>query len=213
MLISLAVIVLAVGWLARARRATLQPGDKAPGFALPDQNGKTVRLDDYLGHKTVVLAFYIKAFTPGWRSELRAYQADIARFERLGAQVIGISVDSREKNAKFARELGVKFPILSDEQKTVSRAYQVLMPVIRLASRTTFVIDRSGTIQHIDRGGAAIDPSGALQVCTVPRISRPWSKTRVKRSVAAVAFDEPDGRCSPPRPARRAPAGPPAQTW
>lgn len=81
--------------------------------------------------------------------------------------MIGISVDSREKNAKFANDLGVAFPILSDEQRSVSRAYGVLMPVIRLASRTTFVIDRSGTIQHIEKGGGAIEPAGALDACAV----------------------------------------------
>ena len=83
--------------------------------------------------------------------------------------MIGISVDSREKNRKFAQELGVKFPILSDEQKTVSRAYHVLMPVVRLASRTTFVIGKDGIIQHIDSGGGAVDPDGALQVCRLPQ--------------------------------------------
>jgi cytochrome oxidase Cu insertion factor (SCO1/SenC/PrrC family) len=50
-------------WLKRSRAAPLKVGDRAPGFALPDQNGKTVRLSDYLGNKNVVLAFYIKAFT------------------------------------------------------------------------------------------------------------------------------------------------------
>lgn len=82
---------------------------------------------------------------------------------------MGISVDSQAKNSAFARQLGIKFPVLSDEHKTVSRQYQVLMPVIRLASRTTFVIGKDGVIQHIDKGGGAVDPDGALQACSLPR--------------------------------------------
>lgn len=81
--------------------------------------------------------------------------------------MIGISVDSREKNKAFAEKIGAKFPILSDEQKTVSRDYGVLMPLIRLAKRTTFVIDSDGVIRHIDRGGAAIDPESAGEACSL----------------------------------------------
>jgi thioredoxin-dependent peroxiredoxin len=57
--------ILVFGWLRRPKSAPLKPGDKAPDFALPDQNGKTVRLRDFLGSKKVVLAFYVRAFTPG----------------------------------------------------------------------------------------------------------------------------------------------------
>jgi peroxiredoxin len=99
---------------------------------------------------------------------LKAYQADIAKFSQAGAQVIGISVDAREKNRRFAQELGIKFPILSDEQKTVSKEYRVLIPLVRLANRTTFVIGKDGLIQHIDTGGGAVDPTSALQICSLP---------------------------------------------
>jgi peroxiredoxin Q/BCP len=85
----------------------------------------------------------------------------------MGTQVIGISVDSMEKNKAFARDLNVKFPVLSDETKSVSRDYGVLIPLIRLASRTTFVIDKDGTIQSIQKGGEAIDPDKAQQACSI----------------------------------------------
>jgi thioredoxin-dependent peroxiredoxin len=161
-----ALVVMAL-WGARPHAQDLKVGDKAPGFALPDQNDRVIRLRDFLGKKTVVLAFYIKAFTPGWKKELLAYQADIAKFEQAGAEVIGISVDSRATNTAFAKDLGVKFPILSDESKAVSRDYGVLMPLIRLAKRTTFVIDRQGIIRHIERGGDAIGTEGAQQACSL----------------------------------------------
>jgi peroxiredoxin Q/BCP len=76
-------------------------------------------------------------------------------------------VDSREKNKAFAESLGLKFPVLSDEEKTVSRQYDVLIPVLRLAHRVTFVIDRQGIIRQIIKGGDAIDPAGAIQACSV----------------------------------------------
>jgi len=57
--------ILVFGWLRRPRFAPLKPGDEAPDFALPDQNGTIVRLRDFLGTKKVVLAFYVRAFTPG----------------------------------------------------------------------------------------------------------------------------------------------------
>ena len=81
--------------------------------------------------------------------------------------MIGISVDSREKNKKFAESLGVKFPILTDEDKRVSKAYDVLIPILRWANRVTFVIDKQGIIRQIIKGSDAIDPVGAHQMCNM----------------------------------------------
>ena len=103
---------------------------------------------------------------------MKAYQADIAKFEAAGAQPLGISVDSREKNKRFAASLGVTFPILSDESKAVSRTYDVLIPVIRWANRVTFVVDKEGVIREVIKGSAAIDPSGALAACRLPEMKR-----------------------------------------
>ena len=85
---------------------------------------------------------------------------------------MGISVDSREKNKSFAQSLGVTFPVLSDEDKKVSRAYDVLIPIIRWANRVTFVIDNQGVIRQIIKGSAAIDPSGAILACSLPEMKR-----------------------------------------
>jgi len=73
-------------------------------------------------------------------------------------------VDGQARNRKFAEALGTQFPILSDEGRTVSRQYNVLMPFIRLAKRTTFVVEKDGTIQRIESGSGALDPTGALEV-------------------------------------------------
>jgi thioredoxin-dependent peroxiredoxin len=147
------------------KSASPKAGDRAPDFALPDQHGKIVRLADFHGKKSVVLAFYIRASTPGWTREIKAYQDDIAKFEAAGAQVLGISLDSEERNHKFAAVTGASFPLLSDAEKRVAKAYGVLNLTRLFANRVTFVIDRDGIIRHIDKGSAALDPSRAQRAC------------------------------------------------
>ena len=81
--------------------------------------------------------------------------------------MIGISVDSQTQNKAFANDLRAKFPLLSDETKNVSREYGVLIPLVRKAGRTTFIIDKRGIIQNIQKGGEAIDPDNAQQACSL----------------------------------------------
>ena len=98
---------------------------------------------------------------------MKAYQADIAKFEENGTQVMGVSVDSQFANKAFADQIGVKFPILSDFTRQVTTDYGILNPKFPVANRTTFVIDKNGIIQHIDKDAAAIDPTGAGQACSL----------------------------------------------
>jgi mycoredoxin-dependent peroxiredoxin len=98
---------------------------------------------------------------------MKAYQADIAKFEASNTQVLGISVDSGPANAHWAKELGVTFPILSDFKRTVVKDYGVYNEAQGYASRATFVIDRQGLIRHIEQGSTAIDPTGAYQACSL----------------------------------------------
>lgn len=81
--------------------------------------------------------------------------------------MIGISVDSASKNKAFAESLGLTYPVLSDPNREVSREYGVLMPLVRLAKRVTFLIDKDGVIQEIQPGGEAIDPNKALESCNL----------------------------------------------
>src|SRR5258708_38606460 len=97
---------------------------------------------------------------------MKAYQADIAKLEASGSVVFGVSVDPVSANAKFAQESGLTFPLLSDTSKQVSKNYGVLNPLLRFANRTTFVVDRNGVIQHVDAGGGAVDPTGAVAGCS-----------------------------------------------
>ena len=100
---------------------------------------------------------------------MKAYQGDIARFEAAGAQVLGISVDSQERNRKFAAQTGATFPLLSDTDKRVAKAYGVLNFTHLFANRVTFVIDQDGIIRHIDQGADALDPAGAYEACSLGR--------------------------------------------
>jgi peroxiredoxin len=164
--------VIALGFLLLTLAApfptmALKVGDKAPDFTLPDQNGNKVSLGQFLGKKNVVVAFYVLAFTGGWTKELKAYQADIAKFENTGTQVLGVSVDSQFANRAFAEQIGVKFPLLSDFERKVSQEYGVLRPNYPVANRTTFVIDKEGVIRHIDKEAEALDPNNAHAACSL----------------------------------------------
>ena len=81
--------------------------------------------------------------------------------------MLGISVDSSPANRAYAEQIGVKFPLLSDFQRTVSKQYGILNEQHGFANRTTFVLDKQGIIQHIEKDAEAIDPSGALKMCSL----------------------------------------------
>jgi peroxiredoxin len=98
---------------------------------------------------------------------LKAYQADIAKFDSTDTQVFGMSVDSIPANREFAKQIGVTFPILSDFKRTVVKAYGVFNEEQGFGNRATFVIDKEGIIRHIDEGNVAIDPTSVVDACNV----------------------------------------------
>ena len=98
---------------------------------------------------------------------MKAYQADIAKFEANDTQVFGVSIDSPYANAEFAKQLGVTFPLLSDIKHTVVKDYGIYNEDGGYGNRATFVIDKDGIIQHIDEGNVAIDPTNAEDTCNV----------------------------------------------
>jgi peroxiredoxin len=98
---------------------------------------------------------------------LKAYQADIAKFEGTETQVFGVSVDSVPANRRFAQDIGVTFPLLSDFKRTVVKDYGIFIEEQGFGNRATFVIDKNGIIQHIDEGNVAIDPTSAADACNI----------------------------------------------
>lgn len=76
-------------------------------------------------------------------------------------------MDSVPSNKEFAAKIGVNFPLLSDFKRTVSTQYGILDEQRAIALRTTYVVDKQGIVQHIQQGSEAIDPSGAIQACSL----------------------------------------------
>ena len=98
---------------------------------------------------------------------MKAYQADIAKFEANDTQVFGLSADSPFANAEFAKQLGVTFPILSDLKHTTLKDYGVYNEEGAYGNRATFLIDKNGIIQHIEEGNTAVDPAGVEDACNI----------------------------------------------
>jgi len=98
---------------------------------------------------------------------LKAYQADIAKFDETETQIFGISVDSVPANRRFAQDLGVTFPLLSDFKRTVVKDYGVFNEAQGFGNRATFVVDKEGIIRHVEQGNSAIDPAAAFQACSM----------------------------------------------
>jgi peroxiredoxin len=98
---------------------------------------------------------------------LKAYQSDIAKFDATDTQILGISVDSFAANKRFAEDIGVTFPLLSDFKRKVSKDYGIFDEERGFATRATFVVDKEGIIRHLEQGSTAIDPTGAYQACSL----------------------------------------------
>ena len=98
---------------------------------------------------------------------MQRYRDNAAGFNAANAAVFGVSVDSTWANKAFREQVGVDFPILSDSKKDYVRQLGILDENSGMARRTTFVIDASGILQHIDQGSDALDPSGAVGACSL----------------------------------------------
>ena len=132
----------------------LEIGTKAPIFTLPDQNGNSVSLSDFLGKK-VILYFYPKDNTSGCSRQACAFAAAYEGFKAKDIVVIGISKDSVASHLKFAQKYDLPFILLSDPERQAIEAYGVWQEkklygkVSYGVVRTTFIIDEQGNIEKI----------------------------------------------------------------
>lgn len=130
----------------------LQPGDVAPGFELPDADGAAVSLASLRGRR-VILYFYPAAMTPGCTKESVDFEGSLAELDAAGVTVVGISPDKPAKLAKFREKEGLTFPLLSDPDAEVLKAYgaygekKLYGKVVVGVIRSTFVIDAEGKIE------------------------------------------------------------------
>jgi peroxiredoxin Q/BCP len=133
-----------------APRVELAPGDVAPAFSLAASDGRTYHLGDFKGRSAVVIAWFPKAFTSGCTAECTSIGLTKGALGAFDAAIFAASCDSVETNRAFAASMGIDFPILSDRDKAVARAYGVLGP-LGLPSRWTVYIGTDGRILGIDR--------------------------------------------------------------
>lgn len=139
---------------------TVRVGDVAPGFTLPGTDGtpeghRDHTLAEYLG-QPVVLVFYPGDNTPVCTRQLNSYTADIDAFREVDATVLAISPQSVESHDQFSADQGgFAFPLLSDTDKEVGRAYGILGPV-GFYRRSIFVIDAGGVVRHAHRAVAGL---------------------------------------------------------
>jgi peroxiredoxin len=128
-------------------------GQKAPNFTLHDSGKNPVSLSSFAGKK-VVLLFYPGAFTGVCDKEMCNFRDNLAHFNGLDAQVLGISVDGPWANKAFAEKYNIQFPLLSDYTRYVSAQYCGLfnnlgaLPGYDVANRAVYVLDASGTITY-----------------------------------------------------------------
>jgi peroxiredoxin Q/BCP len=134
----------------------LEVNQPAPDFICPDQDGNSVSLTQYHGEKNVVLYFYPKNDTPGCTIEANEFTSLIDSFAEADTAVIGVSKDSCEKHQKFISKYGLKLILLADTNGEVCEKFatwglrKFMGKEYMGIGRSTFVIDKSGNLTHVD---------------------------------------------------------------
>ncbi|MGY3052857.1 peroxiredoxin Q/BCP [Pedobacter sp. UYEF25] len=132
----------------------LKIGDKAPEIEATDQNGEAISLNIYRG-KTVVLYFYPKDDTPGCTAEACDFRDNYQGLQAKDIVVLGVSVDDENSHKKFISKHSLPFPLIADTDHEVVKSYGVWGEKNMYGkkymgiSRSTFIIDDQGNIQHI----------------------------------------------------------------
>jgi thioredoxin-dependent peroxiredoxin len=143
-----------------ARVTTTEPrlpqvGEAAPDFSLPSTEGRDISLGDFRGKQAVVLYFYPRDDTPGCTAEACAFRDLRSMFQEHGAEILGVSTDSVRSHKKFQEKFGLTFPLLADADHAVADQYGVWQQKKFMGreylgvARTTFVIDRNGTVKAV----------------------------------------------------------------
>lgn len=125
----------------------LEKGATAPEFEAESSKGGLLKLSKMRGKK-VVLYFFPKSFTSGCTRETHEFASAYPKLSGQGTEVIGVSVDTVDTQAKFANECGAGFPIIADPTKVIAKSYGV-MSRFGVARRVTFLIDEQGRVQEV----------------------------------------------------------------
>lgn len=141
--------------------AQLKLSEKAPDFTAPAiMNGKQVNLNlkNELKKGPVIVYFYPKAFTGGCSLQTKEFTNNISALNKKKVTIIGVSVDELSVLKDFSKShCNGKFPLVSDKDKKISKAYNTLSALSGLSSRTTYLIDKNGKIIFVTNSNQAID--------------------------------------------------------
>ena len=123
-------------------------GEQAPDFILPSTEGQ-FQLSQAYKSRQVVLAFYSEDATPSCTQELASFKEEYPTIQELGAEVVAVSVDSLDSHQAFCDRVGgYPFPLVSDTEREVAKAYGVLSDDGKRSRRAVFVIDQQGVVAH-----------------------------------------------------------------
>ncbi len=171
----------------------LSVGDRAPAFALNTGDGRTVKLTDFHGQR-VVLYFYPKDDTPGCTKEACSFRDELSAFTKLHTVVLGVSCDDVSSHQRFAEKFRLTFPLLSDPDAAVSKAYggykqkSMYGRTYLGIERTTFIIDEEGRLAaifpkvHVD--GHTDEVLNALRASPVKAAQPPTSGRDARRGAS-----------------------------
>src|SRR5260221_10552336 len=159
----LALCCACLGAASAAWAAAPDVGSPAPAFRLQDQAGAWHELNDYRG-KWVVLYFYPKDDTPGCTTQACEFRDNIFAFNKLGAVILGISVDDVASHKQFAEEHGLPFTLFADSTKATAKSYGLIRSapgLMETPTRETFIVDPAG---RVAKHYASVDPKGHSQM-------------------------------------------------
>src|SRR5580765_4019110 len=144
------------------RATPLPPGTEAPDFALPSTPDQAVSLAEFRG-QPVILAFYPEDWSPVCSDQLALYQQLLPEFQKFGAELVGISVDSVWSHLAFAKDRNLHFPLLADFEPKgeVARAYRVYRANDGTSERALYVIDAGGIVRWSFVSPVGINPGAA----------------------------------------------------
>ena len=131
--------------------SALEVGQDAPAWTLPDSGGNDVSLSDYAGQK-LIMYFYPAAMTPGCTTQACDFRDNLSRFTNAGYAVVGLSPDKPDKLATFVEQETLSFPVLSDPDKEVLKAYgaygekKLYGKTVTGVIRSTIVLDDEGRV-------------------------------------------------------------------
>jgi mycoredoxin-dependent peroxiredoxin len=127
---------------------SLTVGETAPDFTLKDQSQKEIKLSDFAAKKKVVLVFYPLDWSPTCTNEHACFVNDMKQFETLGAEVLGVSVDSVWSHKAYAEKMNIKYSLLADfhPKGAMSQKYGVYLSDKGITGRSIFIIDKGGKV-------------------------------------------------------------------